>query len=80
MPASRKRGGKKAHNKRVNARNQRIQGTQKKMNEAYQKLFKQKMDEIQNSLSTQTETEQLDPKQVAETLSVQLPNPVSKQD
>ena len=38
------------------------------------------MDEIQNGLSTQTETEQLDPKQVAETLSVQLPNPVSKQE
>lgn len=80
MPASKKRGGKKAHNKRVSTRNQRIQGTQKKMSEAYQKLFKQKMDEIQNGLSTQTETEQLDPKQVAETLSVQLPNPVSKQE
>jgi hypothetical protein len=78
MPASRKRGGKKAHNKRIKSRNEKIQGAQKKMSEAYKKLFQQKWDDIQNNLTTEENQEILNPNQVAESLVVQLPNPVSK--
>jgi len=48
------------------------------MSEAYKKLFQQKWDDIQNNLTTEENQEILNPNQVAESLVVQLPNPVSK--
>ncbi len=64
--------------RRIKARNEKIQGAQKKMSEAYKKLFQQKWDDIQNNLTTEENQEILNPNQVAESLVVQLPNPVSK--
>lgn len=55
MPKSRKRGGQKAHNKRVNARNQRIAVERKKMQQAYTDMFQQRLEEFQNQYSASTE-------------------------
>jgi|694.fasta_scaffold54009_6 hypothetical protein len=79
MPQSKKRGGKKAHNKRVKARNEKIMGVQKKMKEAYSKMFQEKLDELQNKFSGMSENGELDAKQIAETLKVELPKPISQQ-
>ena len=56
MPKSRKRGGQKAHNKRVNARNQRIDVERKKMQQAYTDMFQQRLEEFQNQYSGMSET------------------------
>lgn len=56
MPKSRKRGGQKAHNKRVNARNQKIAGERKKMQQAYTDMFQQRLEEFQNQYSGMSET------------------------
>lgn len=79
MPSSRKRGGKKAHNKRVKARNQKLKGVQKKMNETYAKMFQEKLDELQNKFSGLTENDELDAIQIAESLKVELPKPIGHQ-
>jgi predicted nuclease with TOPRIM domain len=79
MPTSRKRGGKKAHNKRVKARNEKLRGEQKKMKETYAKLFQEKLDEIQNKFSGLTENDEIDVKQFTESLKVELPKPIGNQ-
>ena len=79
MPTSRKRGGKKAHNKRVKARNEKLRGEQKKMKETYDKLFQEKLDEIQNKFSGLTENDEIDVKQFTESLKVELPKPIGNQ-
>lgn len=80
MPKSRKRGGQKAHNKRVNARNAKLRGVQKKMREAYSKMFESKMQELQGKFSDMNENNELDANQIAETLQVELPKPIPTQE
>lgn len=80
MPESRKRGGKKAHNKRIAKRNQKIQGAQKKFKEAYTKMFEEKMEELQNKFSGLSENSELDAQQVADSLAIELPKPISTQE
>ena len=61
MPQSRKRGGKKAHNKRVKARNQRLGQERNKMNKLYTEMMEQKLKEFQDKFSGLTEnTEESD--------------------
>jgi predicted nuclease with TOPRIM domain len=79
MPTSRKRGGKKAHNKRVKARNEKLRGEQKKMKETYAKLFQEKLDEIQNKFSGLTENDEINVQQFTESLKVELPKPIGNQ-
>jgi uncharacterized membrane protein (DUF106 family) len=59
MPTSKKRGGKKAHNKRVTKRNKNITNTQR----AYEKLYNnalqahlEKLNQKQNETSKSEET------------------------
>lgn len=62
MPQSKKRGGKKAHNKRVKARNQRMEQDRKKMNKIYTEMMEQKLKEFQEkfaSMSGETESNNL---------------------
>ena len=47
MPTSKKRGGKKAHNKRVTKRNKNIDNTQR----AYEKLYTNALQEHLNKLN-----------------------------
>lgn len=79
MAQSKKRGGKKAHNKRVKLRNEKIKSEQKKMKELYSKMFTQKLEELQGKFSGNSETDQVDLNQFAENLKVELPKPVSNQ-
>ena len=61
MPQSRKRGGKKAHNKRVQARNQRLGQERNRMNKLYTEMMEQKLREFQDKFSGLTEnTEESD--------------------
>lgn len=61
MPQSRKRGGKKAHNKRVHARNQRLGQERNRMNKLYTEMMEQKLKEFQDKFSGLTEnTEESD--------------------
>lgn len=55
MPKSKQRGGQKAHNKRVKARNQKLNAERKKLQNAYTQMFQQKLEEFQNQYSGQTE-------------------------
>ena len=80
MPRSKVRGGRKAHNKRVNARNAKLRGVQKKMREAYSKMFESKMQELQGKFSGMNENSEMDVKQIVENLQVQLPKPISTQE
>lgn len=48
----------KAHRKKVQARNQRIKGEQKKMQKQYQEMFEKQMLEFQNKFSADTIDEQ----------------------
>jgi hypothetical protein len=80
MAQSKKRGGKKAHNKRVKLRNEKIKSEQKKMKELYSKMFTQKLEELQGKFSGNSETDQVDLNQFAENLKVELPKPVSNQE
>lgn len=68
MPKSRKRGGEKAHNKRVKARNQKIAIETKKLRDTYTEMFQQRLEEFQNQYSGMTETtsDQVDAEVVSE--------------
>ena len=52
---------------------------EKKMKEAYTKMFQEKLDELQNKFSGLSENDELDAKTIAETLKVELPKPISQQ-
>ena len=56
MPKSRKRGGEKAHNKRVKSRNQNLDAQRKKLQETYTEMFQQKLQDFQNQYSASTES------------------------
>ena len=56
MPTSKKRGGKKAHRKKVQSRNQRIQNEQNKYKKDKEKMFEQIMKEYE----AQAEKQNLD--------------------
>ena len=55
MPKSRKRGGQKAHNKRVNMRKQEMLHAAKKMQEMYTNMLKTRMEDLQSRLSGMTD-------------------------
>jgi len=51
MPKSKTRGGATAHRKRVQARNAKIEGMKKKMQEQYMEEMTKRMEEYKKSLS-----------------------------
>lgn len=55
MPTSRKRGGKKNHQKKVNRRNEMILGERKKIQKKYEQMFENYLSELQNNISGKTE-------------------------
>ena len=62
MPKSRKRGGEKAHRKRVQERNNKIQNQRTKMQKLWEEEMMKRMEEI-NAQSGSTENEEVDESQ-----------------
>jgi len=62
MPKSRKRGGEKAHRKRVQERNNKIQNQRTKMQKLWEEEMMKRMQEM-NSQSGSTENEEIDESQ-----------------
>jgi hypothetical protein len=58
MPSSRKRGGKKAHNKRVQNRNKRIQDLKNKQSKYQQEMFEKMMKEYEAQLEMEKNKEE----------------------
>jgi len=59
MPKSKTRGGATAHRKRVQQRNQKIQGQQKRMQEEYNAEMTKRLDEYKKSLSADTKNDEV---------------------
>jgi len=59
MPKSKTRGGATAHRKRVQARNAKIEGMKKKMQEQYMEEMTKRMEEYKKSLSAETENNEV---------------------
>jgi|TARA_R110002072_G_scaffold280705_1_gene443129 deoxyadenosine/deoxycytidine kinase len=59
MPKSKTRGGATAHRKRVQARNTKIEGMKKKMQEQYMEEMTKRMEEYKKSLSAETENNEV---------------------
>ncbi len=59
MPKSKKRGGATAHRKRVQSRNAKIMGTQKKMQEQYTAEMTKQLEEYRKTLSAETENNEV---------------------
>jgi hypothetical protein len=56
MPVSKKRGGAKAHRARVKKRNINLTNAKTNFQKQYTKLMEEKLEEMKNQLSAQTET------------------------
>jgi hypothetical protein len=59
MPKSKNRGGAKAHRKRVQSRNNRIKGIQRKLQEQYTAEMTKQLEEYRKSLSAETENNEV---------------------
>jgi hypothetical protein len=59
MPKSKLRGGKKAHNKRVKLRNEKIISQRKKLQQEYENIMKVNYDEFLKNSSGVTETDEV---------------------
>lgn len=68
MPKSRKRGGEKAHRKRVQARNQNIQNQRTRMQKMWEEEMMKKLEEM-NAASGETENQEID---TSESMNISL--------
>ena len=59
MPKSKTRGGATAHRKRVQARNAKIKGMQRKMQEQYTAEMTKQLEEYRKTLSAETENNEV---------------------
>jgi hypothetical protein len=69
MPKSRKRGGEKAHRKRVKLRNQNIQNQKNHMQKLWEEEMKKKLEEMNKSMSGDTENQEID---TSESMNISL--------
>jgi hypothetical protein len=68
MPKSRKRGGEKAHRKRVQARNQNIQNQRTQMQKMWEEEMMKKLEEMR-APSGETENQEID---TSESMNISL--------
>lgn len=68
MPKSRKRGGEKAHRKRVQARNQNIQNQRTHMQKMWEEEMMKKLEEMK-APSGETENQEID---TSESMNISL--------
>jgi len=59
MPKSKTRGGATAHRKRVQARNAKIEGMKKKMQEEYNAEITKQLEKYKASMSAETENNEV---------------------
>lgn len=59
MPKSKTRGGATAHRKRVQSRNAKIKGMQRKMQEQYTAEITKQLEEYRKTLSAETENNEV---------------------
>lgn len=69
MPKSRLRGGKKAHRKRVQARNNKIQNQRNQMQKMWEQEMMNRLEEMNKATSGDTENQEID---TSENVSIQL--------
>ena len=69
MPKSRKRGGEKAHRKRVQARNNKIQNQRNQMQRLWEEEMMKRLEEMNKTTSGDTENQEID---TSESVSIQL--------
>ncbi len=69
MPKSRKRGGEKAHRKRVTARNNNIQNQKIRMQKLWEEEMMKRMEEMNKSTSGETENQEID---TSESMNISL--------
>jgi len=69
MPKSRLRGGKKAHRKRVQARNNKIQNQRNQMQKMWEQEMMKRLEEMNDVTSGDTENQEVD---TSENVSIQL--------
>jgi len=69
MPKSRKRGGEKAHRKRVQARNNKIQNQRNQMQKLWEEEMMKRLEEMNKTTSGDTENQEID---TSESVNIQL--------
>lgn len=69
MPKSRLRGGKKAHRKRVQARNNKIQNQRNQMQKMWEQEMMNRLEEMNKASSGETENQEID---TSENVNIQL--------
>lgn len=69
MPKSRKRGGEKAHRKRVQARNNKIQNQRNQMQKMWEQEMMNRLEEMNKAVSGETENQEID---TSENVNIQL--------
>lgn len=69
MPKSRLRGGKKAHRKRVQARNNKIQNQRNQMQKMWEQEMMNRLEEMNKATSGETENQEID---TSENVNIQL--------
>ena len=69
MPKSRKRGGEKAHRKRVKARNNNIQNQKIQMQKMWEEEMAKKLEEMNKAASGETENQEID---TSESMNISL--------
>jgi hypothetical protein len=69
MPKSRKRGGEKAHRKRVKARNQNVQNQKIRMQKLWEEEMAKRLEEMNKSMSGDTENQEID---TSESMNISL--------
>ena len=69
MPKSRKRGGEKAHRKRVKARNNNIQNQKIRMQKMWEEEMAKRLEEMNNASSGETENQEVD---TSESMNISL--------
>lgn len=69
MPKSRLRGGKKAHRKRVQARNNKIQNQRNQMQKMWEQEMMNRLEEMNKAASGETENQEID---TSENVNIQL--------
>ena len=69
MPKSRKRGGEKAHRKRVQTRNNKIQNQRNQMQKLWEEEMMKRLEEMNKTSSGDTENQEID---TSESVNIQL--------
>jgi hypothetical protein len=77
MPKSKKRGGEKDHNKRIQKRKQELLAAKKKMQKMYSEMLQKRFEELQKQNATEVDSEK---NLVVELNGNQMPVEVLNQD